>query len=53
MDYVVLLYEQGVYGLAEEYNSEFMRVVYMLENFEFEEFLESDEYEIVAYTSPL
>lgn len=49
MEYVVLLYEQGLYGLGEEYNEDFMRVTYILENLEFEELLEPDEYEIVGY----
>ena len=49
MDYVVFLYVQGVYGLGVDYNSDYIRVVYMLENFEFEEFLEPDEYKIVGY----
>lgn len=52
MDYVVLLYDQGVYGLAETYNEDFMRVVYILENLEFEEMLEPDEYEIIGYLTP-
>lgn len=53
MDYVVLLYEQGVYGLAEDYSTDYVRVVYMLENFEFEEYLEPDEYKIVGYLTPV
>lgn len=53
MEYVVLLYEQGVYGLAEDYNADYRRVVYMLENFEFEELLEPDEYEIIGYLNPI
>lgn len=52
MEFVVLLYEQGVYGLGETYNDEFMRVVYILENLEFEEMLEPDEYKIIGYLNP-
>lgn len=51
MDYVVLIYEQGVYGLAEAYNEDFMRVTYLLENLEFEDLLEPDEYEIIGFVS--
>lgn len=52
MEFVVLLYEQGVYGLGEIYNEDFMHVSYLLENLEFEEFLEPDEYKIIGYLTP-
>lgn len=53
MDMIILIHEQGVYALAQAYNEDFVKATYMLENFEFEEVLEHDEYQLIGYIDEL
>lgn len=51
--YVVFLYHQGAIGIGEHINSDFMRVVYFIDSFEYESEFERDEYKIMYYAEPM
>lgn len=51
--YVVFLYHQGAIGIGEHISSDFMRVIYFIDSFEYESEFESDEYKIMYYAEPV
>lgn len=51
--YVVFLLHQGTIGIGEYVDTDFMRVVYYIDSFEYESEFERDEYKIIYYAEPV
>lgn len=51
--YIVFLLHQGAIGVGEIISPDFMRVVYYIDSFEYEEEFEPDEYRIMYYAEPV